>query len=142
MYCWQWWLRILKKNTGSSCGPVALFWRSMFGNREIVFPELMWSRYMPFLYAFSFSSFLFISVYCLFYFLVLQLGAGTSLPGLVAAKVGSNVTLTDDSDRVEVSTFNLNYRVEFSVSPFLGSIIEFHLKYNVKVCLELPSIAK
>ncbi|MCL7049127.1 hypothetical protein MKW94_008291 [Papaver nudicaule] len=33
---------------------------------------------------------------------VLELGAGTSLPGLVAAKVGSNVTLTDDSSRVEV----------------------------------------
>ncbi|KAK9227935.1 hypothetical protein WN944_020881 [Citrus x changshan-huyou] len=31
-----------------------------------------------------------------------NLGAGTSLPGLVAAKVGSNVTLSDDSDRIEV----------------------------------------
>ncbi|XP_044470436.1 methyltransferase-like protein 23 isoform X2 [Mangifera indica] len=34
---------------------------------------------------------------------VVELGAGTSLPGLVAAKVGSDVTLTDDSDRTEVS---------------------------------------
>ncbi|XP_052196012.1 uncharacterized protein LOC127803651 isoform X1 [Diospyros lotus] len=33
---------------------------------------------------------------------VLELGAGTSLPGLVAAKVGSDVTLTDASDRPEV----------------------------------------
>ena len=32
----------------------------------------------------------------------MQLGAGTSLPGLVAAKVGAHVTLTDDLNRVEV----------------------------------------
>ncbi|QHN84684.1 Methyltransferase-like protein [Arachis hypogaea] len=30
------------------------------------------------------------------------LGVGTSLPGLVATKVGANVTLTDDSTRFEV----------------------------------------
>ncbi|CAH8255927.1 unnamed protein product [Arabidopsis lyrata] len=33
---------------------------------------------------------------------VLELGAGTSLPGLVAAKVGANVTLTDDASKPEV----------------------------------------
>ncbi|XP_057500063.1 uncharacterized protein LOC130784248 isoform X3 [Actinidia eriantha] len=33
---------------------------------------------------------------------IIELGAGTSLPGLVAAKVGSDVTLTDDSNRPEV----------------------------------------
>lgn len=33
---------------------------------------------------------------------VVELGAGTSLPGLVAAKVGSDVTLTEDSNRLEV----------------------------------------
>ncbi|KAL6555539.1 hypothetical protein OROHE_007211 [Orobanche hederae] len=33
---------------------------------------------------------------------VVELGAGTSLPGLVAAKVGADVTLTDDSSRSEV----------------------------------------
>ncbi|GJV24609.1 methyltransferase-like protein 23 isoform X1 [Tanacetum coccineum] len=32
---------------------------------------------------------------------ILELGAGTSLPGLVAAKVGANVVLTDDSHRLE-----------------------------------------
>ncbi|ANM61001.1 putative lysine methyltransferase, S-adenosyl-L-methionine-dependent methyltransferase [Arabidopsis thaliana] len=33
---------------------------------------------------------------------ILELGAGTSLPGLVAAKVGANVTLTDDATKPEV----------------------------------------
>ncbi|RWR90703.1 methyltransferase-like protein 23 isoform X1 [Cinnamomum micranthum f. kanehirae] len=33
---------------------------------------------------------------------VIELGAGTSLPGLVAAKVGAEVILTDDSSRLEV----------------------------------------
>ncbi|XP_023643699.1 methyltransferase-like protein 23 isoform X2 [Capsella rubella] len=33
---------------------------------------------------------------------VLELGAGTSLPGLVAAKVGANVILTDDATKPEV----------------------------------------
>ncbi|ONL93704.1 Putative methyltransferase family protein [Zea mays] len=38
---------------------------------------------------------------CTYHFL--QLGAGTSLPGLVAAKVGADVTLTDIAQNAEVS---------------------------------------
>ncbi|KAG7034070.1 Methyltransferase-like protein 23, partial [Cucurbita argyrosperma subsp. argyrosperma] len=33
---------------------------------------------------------------------LVELGAGTSLPGLVAAKLDSNVTFTDDANRVKV----------------------------------------
>ncbi|KAL0390301.1 UNVERIFIED_CONTAM: Methyltransferase-like protein 23 [Sesamum calycinum] len=33
---------------------------------------------------------------------IIELGAGTSLPGLVAAKVGAAVTLTDNANRLEV----------------------------------------
>lgn len=40
-------------------------------------------------------------IYMIFW--TFQLGAGTSLPGLVAAKLGSDVTLTDDSNSLEVS---------------------------------------
>jgi hypothetical protein len=39
----------------------------------------------------------------LIHFYDLQLGAGTSLPGLVAAKVGADVTLTDIAHNTEVS---------------------------------------
>ncbi|KAH9662579.1 putative methyltransferase family protein [Citrus sinensis] len=57
-----------------------------------------------------------------------NLGAGTSLPGLVAAKVGSNVTLTDDSNRIEVmgltwgfldaSIFDLNPNIILGADVF------------------------
>ncbi|XP_052196013.1 uncharacterized protein LOC127803651 isoform X2 [Diospyros lotus] len=58
---------------------------------------------------------------------VLELGAGTSLPGLVAAKVGSDVTLTDASDRPEVlanmrrvsDSNNLNCKVNHHPPYFL-----------------------
>ncbi|KAK1324999.1 hypothetical protein QJS10_CPA01g00360 [Acorus calamus] len=33
---------------------------------------------------------------------IVELGAGTSLPGLVASKVGANVVLTDNADRLEI----------------------------------------
>jgi hypothetical protein len=39
----------------------------------------------------------------LIFIYVWQLGAGTSLPGLVAAKVGAHVTLTDIAHNTEVS---------------------------------------
>ncbi|GMP30625.1 hypothetical protein CsSME_00005204 [Camellia sinensis var. sinensis] len=37
---------------------------------------------------------------------MIKLGAGTSLPGLVAAKVGLDVTLTAESNRPEVTRFS------------------------------------
>ncbi|KAH9710817.1 putative methyltransferase family protein [Citrus sinensis] len=59
---------------------------------------------------------------------IIELGAGTSLPGLVAAKVGSNVTLTDDSNRIEVmgltwgfwdaSIFDLNPNIILGADVF------------------------
>ena len=42
-------------------------------------------------------------------FWVFQLGAGTCLPGLVAAKVGADVTLTDDANSIEVIDFQCNH---------------------------------
>ncbi|EMS60119.1 hypothetical protein TRIUR3_02077 [Triticum urartu] len=42
---------------------------------------------------------------------VVELGAGTSLPGLVAAKVGADVTLTDIAHNAELSAFVGNEQV-------------------------------
>lgn len=43
-----------------------------------------------------------------------QLGAGTSLPGLTAAKLGAEVTLTDDFNKLEV-LFVVHLYFEFSL---------------------------
>lgn len=56
-----------------------------------------------------------------------QLGAGTCLPGLVAAKVGASVTLTDDSSRLEV--FHFDYHI-------LSSCLYIDMFFLHKECLE------
>ncbi|XP_068640156.1 uncharacterized protein [Aristolochia californica] len=52
---------------------------------------------------------------------VLELGAGTSLPGLVAAKVGSNVILSDSSARPEV----------LSIETWNSSKIRIHSNHDL-----------
>ncbi|KAF7153756.1 hypothetical protein RHSIM_Rhsim01G0268300 [Rhododendron simsii] len=70
-----------RKFSGSEYGRLRVFvWPF-----NIVLAEYVWQRRLPF----SRVS-------------IVELGAGTSLPGLVAVKVGSDVTLTDDANRLEV----------------------------------------
>ncbi|XP_058228075.1 uncharacterized protein LOC131336306 [Rhododendron vialii] len=70
------WLRVSRKTTGLFVWPCS-----------IVLAEYVWQQRLPF-------SRVRVSV--------VELGAGTSLPRLVAAKLSSDVTLTDDANRPEV----------------------------------------
>ena len=51
-----------------------------------------------------------------------QLGAGTSLPGLVAAKVGADVTLTDDANKLEVFTSHCSFVIPKVLSHIVNSM--------------------
>ncbi|XP_076939400.1 uncharacterized protein LOC143608097 isoform X2 [Bidens hawaiensis] len=77
---------------------------------------------------------------------LLELGAGTSLPGLVAAKIGANVILTDDSDKLEImgltwgvwdeSIFSLQPQVILGADVLYDSSAFDNLLATVKFLLE------
>ncbi|XP_024974238.1 methyltransferase-like protein 23 isoform X2 [Cynara cardunculus var. scolymus] len=77
---------------------------------------------------------------------VVELGAGTSLPGLVAAKVGADVILTEDSNRLEVmgltwgvwdeSIFSLQPKVILGADVLYDSSAFDNLFATVKFLLE------
>ena len=60
-----------------------------------------------------------------------QLGAGTSLPGILAAKIGSHVTLTDINDKPEVFFLLILYIYLSFKCPVFWFLVMVHQIYGI-----------